>query len=60
MSFFSRLLNLFGLSPQDAPREEPPADRGVTPEANEAFVAQLRHQARTGNPTIGRHHKGSF
>lgn len=59
MSFFSRLFKKRRAAVKNTPSSKP-ADRGV-PQGGTDPLTELRHQARTGDPTLsGKHRSGSF
>ena len=59
MSFFARLFKKHTQA-KPAPQQKP-ADRSVPTRTNPDTLTELRHQARTGDPTLsGKHRSGNF
>ena len=59
MSFFARLFRK--RTPVKPVPQQKPADRSVPTRTNTDTLTELRHQARTGDPTLsGKHRSGNF
>jgi len=64
VSFFGRVFRRRGKVNPLSPSSDQltgGADRALPPQGKEDALSELRHRARTGDPTLtGRHHSGSF